>query len=183
MRFGTWPRLLSHPFAKPKTPCAAAVSRCFAAARPARELRRSSKLFWRQRKTCPGRAFLSAQRSRVEYFPVAHISCICLCLSRLPPGRLCLAFAAAFAVCLRHATDPTPDAGCLVSPSINRSARLLRFQPAPVERQRMNKRHASTAIFSVTRPSTESVTSPCVPYLSAIPIPSVCRRCLHAAGW
>ena len=72
----------------------------------------------------------SAQMSRDEYFPVAHISRICLCLSRLPPGWLCLAFAAAFAVCVRHAADPTPDAGCRVSPSTSlSSASLSAFSP------------------------------------------------------
>src|SRR5690349_14909009 len=70
----------------------------------------------------------SAQRSRDKYFRVAHISRICLCLSRLPPGRSCLAFAAVLAVCLRHAGDPTPDTGCSVgAPSNLSTASLFAF--------------------------------------------------------
>ena len=63
----------------------------------------------------------SAHISRVLYLPLAHISRIWFRLSRLPPGRLCLASAAALAVCRRHSADPTPASGRVVSPSSKRS--------------------------------------------------------------
>ncbi len=57
----------------------------------------------------------SAHRSRLLYFPLAQISRMRWCFSRLPPGWLCLASMAFLPLALRQFGELTPEVGVALS--------------------------------------------------------------------